>query len=355
LLDFPFGIIRLFSTWLVKVDFVLAGFARKVDAGVVKMIRFLLTRGHKYTLKMVKRSPLAPSIGLMNYDRLFRSRWIKHATHVFADLDRLGYWDLELASDLYLQMKNAGLAVLNNPALFKNRHSLLRALHLAGLNDFDAYRMNEINSIKRFPVFLRKIQGHREPLSGLLETREEAEKAVDAAVSAGTPEENLVLIEIAAEPVRPGLYRRLAAFRIGNAIVPHISVHDTSWLVKYGRTFDTIEDLYQEEHAQMELNPFAGHLMKVFDVAGVEYGRADFGFLKGRVQVFEINTNPHLTPAEPHPSATRVASMNLAWQKYMQALRSIDSQDGRTVRLADGRLQRGRPWKNLLARTRKVH
>ena len=70
------------------------------------MIRFLLTRGHDYTLKKVKKSPLAPSIGLMNYDRLFRSRWIKHATQVFADLDRLGYWDLELAAELYLQMKN---------------------------------------------------------------------------------------------------------------------------------------------------------------------------------------------------------------------------------------------------------
>jgi hypothetical protein len=322
---------------------------------VDKMIQFLLTRGHDYTLKQVKKSPLAPSIGLMNYDRLFRSRWITHATHVFADLDRLSYWDLELAADLYRQMKNADLSVLNNPARFKNRYTLLRALHTAGLNDFDAYRAHEINSVKRFPVFLRKIQGHRAPLSGLLETRAEAERAIDAAISAGTPEENLVLVEFAAEPVRPGLYRKLAVFRIGNAIVPHLSVHDTVWLVKYGRTFGSIEDLYREEHTMLEQNPFAEHLWKVFDVAGVEYGRADFGFFKGRLQVFEINTNPHVAPAEPHPSATRVASMNLAWEKYMQALRAIDSKGGRPVRLADGRVQRGRPWKNLLARTRKVH
>jgi hypothetical protein len=252
-------------------------------------------------------------------------------------------------------MKNAGLPVLNNPARFKNRYTLLRALHTAGLNDFDAYRAHEINSIKRFPVFLRKIQGHRAPLSGLLETREETRKAIDAAISAGTPEENLVLIELAAEPVRAGLYRKLAAFRIGNAIIPHLSVHDTVWLVKYGRMFDAIEDLYREEHAMLEQNPFAGHLRKVFDVAGVEYGRADFGFFRGRLQVFEINTNPHVAPAEPHPSATRVASMNLSWEKYLHALRAIDSHGGRSVRLADGPLQRWRPLKNLLARTRKVH
>jgi hypothetical protein len=318
------------------------------------MIQFYLTRGHDYTLKKVRRSTLAPAIGLMNYDRLFRSRWIKRATLVFADLDRLGYWDLELAADLYLQMKNAGLLVLNNPARFKNRYSLLRALHTAGLNDFNAYRPQEINSVKRFPVFLRRIQGHGAPLSDLLETREAAANAIDVAISAGTPEENLVLIELAAEPVRPGLYRKLAAFRMGNAIVPHLSVHDTVWLVKYGRTFNNIDELYREEHTMLEQNPFAGHFQKVFDVAGIEYGRADFGFFEGRLQVFEINTNPSLAPAEPHPSTTRVASMKLSWEKYLAALRALDSPGGPAVRLADGKLQRRRPWTNLWVRTRKV-
>jgi hypothetical protein len=47
--------------------------------------------------------------------------------------------------------------------------------------------------------------------------------------------------------------------------------------------------------------------------------------------------------------------MKLAWEKYLQALRAIDSPGGRTVRLAGRRLQHWRPWKNLLARTRKVH
>ena len=105
----------------------------------------------------------------------------------------------------------------------------------------------------------------------------------------------------------------------------------------------------------LEENPFAEHLRKVFDIAGIEYGRADFGFYQGRLQVFEINTNPYMERADPHPSATRVASMRLAWQKYMQALRDIDSQSGRTVRLVSGKLQRHRAWKNLLVRSRKVH
>jgi len=300
---------------------------------------------------------MAPRVELMNYDRPFWSRWAKSATYIFADLDRLGYWDLTLAADLYLQLKKAGLSVWNDPARFQNRYTLLRALHAAGLNDFNAYRSDEIDSIRRFPVFLREIHGHGNPLTGLLETREDAARAVDAAIDGGRPLENLVLIELAAEPIREGLYCKQAAFRIGNAIVPHVAVHDTTWLVKYGRTFDlAIEDVYKEEHAVLEENPFADHLRKVFDIAGIEYGRADFGFYQGRLQVFEINTNPLVGRVlESHPSATRVATMKLALEKYMAAMRAIDGGGKGLVRLPGGRLERRRLWMNLVRPMRQVY
>lgn len=318
------------------------------------MIRFLLTRGHSYTLKQVKKSRPAPPISLMPYDRLLRARWLRRGTYVFADLDRLSHWDLELAAEVYLLLRGAGLSVWNNPAKVKTRYPLLRALHSAGLNDFNAYRVHEIDSVARFPVFLRKIHGHRKPLSDLLPTRAELDKAVDAVVATGTPMENLLVVEFAAEPVRPGLYRKFSAFRIGQAIVPHICVHDTSWLVKYGKLGVAGEELYREELAMLQTNPFAEHLQKVFDIAQIEYGRADFGFCQGRIQVYEINTNPHVAPPEPHPSATRVVSLKLAWEKYLQALRALDSSGGWPVRLANGNLKRHRVWKNLLVRSRKV-
>jgi hypothetical protein len=318
------------------------------------MIQFLQTRGHAYTVKAVTRAKGAPAIGVLNYDALIRARGLRRGTWIFTDLDRLGFWDLEHVSHLYLQIKRAGLRVLNNPATVRSRYPLLRALRAAGLNDFNAYRVDELDAIEHFPVFVRKIHGHREPLSELLQTRAELQKTVDAAIAAGTPRENLLVIEFAAEAVRPGVYRKLSAFRIGDAIIPHISVHDTGWLVKYGKKFDNIEDLYQEELSMLQTNPHAEHLKKVFDIAGIEYGRADFGIYRGRIQVYEINTNPHVAPACEHPSATRVASMNLSWQKYLDGLRAIDSDGGSCVRVGNGTLQKHRPWKNLLARTRKV-
>jgi hypothetical protein len=104
----------------------------------------------------------------------------------------------------------------------------------------------------------------------------------------------------------------------------------------------------------LKSNPYAEHLRKVFDVAGIEYGRADFGMYRGRIQVYEINTNPHVAPPCEHPSATRVQSMKLSWESYLKALRGVDSPGGLAVRLGNGALQKHRPWKNLLVRTRKV-
>lgn len=318
------------------------------------MIRFLLTRGHSYTLKKVKRSQMAPRIAMTHYDRVLRARWLKRGTYVFTDLDRLSFWDLELAAQTFLQLKNAGMKVLNNPALVKTRYPLLRSLHESGLNDFNVYRAAEDFSRARFPVFVRKLQGHREPLSDLLHTHSEAQRVVDAAIAAGTPMENLIVVEFAAEPIREGLYRKLSAFRIGDRIVPHISVHDNSWLVKYGQHGIGTEELYREELELLKSNPFADQLRRVFDIAEIEYGRADFGMYRGRIQVYEINTNPHVAPPGGHPSAIRRESMRVAWNLYLDALRAIDTRGGFPVSIPNGKLQKFRAWKNLIVRTRKV-
>ena len=316
------------------------------------MIRFLISRGHGYTHECLRKTPQAPPVSLITYDRLLRACWLRRATYVFADIDRLSFWDLELVAHAYLEMKQLGLRVWNNPAKVKTRYALLRALHSAGLNDFNVYRADEINSSIRFPVFLRKNQLHSGPLTDLLHSTRELENAIAAAVNGGTPMENLVVVEFAAEPVRPGMYRKLGAFRIGDVIVPTISAHDTVWLTKYGQLGIAGEALYRDELELVKANPFAEHLRKAFEIAGIEYGRADFGIYKGRVQIYEINTNPMIDGPIPHPSLARQESMRLCWEKYLEALRALDNGGGWPVRLPNGTL--GRAWRNLFVRTRKT-
>jgi hypothetical protein len=55
-------------------------------------------------------------------------------------------------------------------------------------------------------------------------------------------------------------------------------------------------------------NPFEAPLKPVFELAAIEYGRADFGRLGGKAQIYEINGNPHIQFPTEHPSAPRTES-----------------------------------------------
>ncbi len=85
-------------------------------------------------------------------------------------------------------------------------------------------------------------------------------------------------------------------------------------------------------------NPHSAHLMRAFEIAGIEYGRADFGFRDGRIQIFEINTNPFVSAPPSHNSRVRVENMQLAWEKYLDALAAIDSPSGPPFSARGGRL-----------------
>lgn len=318
------------------------------------MVCFIVTRGHGYTLSPLAKMAERPVIRVMTYDSLMRSRWLRRASYVFTDIDRLSHGDLEHASVLYLEMKRGGLVVWNNPATVKIRYPLLRALHTAGLNDFNVYRIDDLNSAVRYPVFLRNTYGHTGPLTDLLHKPEDLNRSIDAAIASGVPEQNLIVIEYAAEPVREGVFRKHAAYRLGGEIIPHVSAHDTAWMIKAGQIGCADESFYVEEQEHVKTNPYSATLQRAFEIANVEYGRVDYGIAKGRVQVYEINSNPTITPPKPHPSPARGVTRALAWENFLKGLNTLDSPKGLPVRIDDGNLQRSRPWKNILMRTRMV-
>jgi len=319
------------------------------------MICFIMTEGHRYTLENVRKESRGPAIRVLNYDQLIGSRRLKRATYVFTDLDRLAYSDLEIAGRIYVQLRDAGVRVLNNPAKVKLRYSLLRALNRAGINDFNVHPAEEIPQGMRFPVYLRKMRGHGEPCTGLLQERHEVEKALAEQIEAGVPAEHLMIIEYAGEPVRPGVYRKLSEFRMGSALTPYLCGHDSHWLVKTGQVGIAGDDLYEDEYRIVSDDPYANSLREAFALAEIEYGRADFGFYQGRPQIFEINTNPHIPAPGLHPSAKRVQTMDLAWKKILQTLHTIDSEPGPDILLPkDNLLKRYRKWSRFLYRTREA-
>lgn len=289
------------------------------------MIFIFATAPHRYTHECVE-AEASVDVKVLGYPDLIQSPNMPQATYVFTDVDRLAPATLVHVAEIYRKLRDGGGKVLNDPARMLSRFGLLRALHRAGINAFDAYRIEELEQPRRWPVFLRVEGTHTPPVSGLLEDQAELDAAVEHAVAEGSPRSQMLIVEYAAEPVQPGLFRKLSAFRVGDRLLGYTCVHDDQWLVKYGKPAIATPELYEEEYRFVAECPFADVLRTAFEIAGVEYGRVDYGLVDGRPQIYEINSNPDLKlRPEPGPVARRNESNALFTANYLDALKAIDT------------------------------
>jgi len=286
------------------------------------MIYIVTAKAHNYTHTV---SACGDSIRLVSYDGLLAAKAVKASTWIFTDLDRLGFWELELAARIYRILSDAGLRVLNNPAVACKRFSLLRRLQRTGLNSFSVWRVGEGEQPDRYPVFLRTQSAHRGVLSELINDKETLDAEINRYTRQGYPASDLMVVEYCAQPSDAGIFRKLAAYRVGDRIVPALAAHEHHWVSKYGTEGIAGQALYDEEYRIMQENPYEDTLMQAFEVGNIEYGRIDFGLVDGRVEVYEINTNPTVLFPEEHPFPVRLQSGELSKKLYRQALAVIDS------------------------------
>lgn len=295
------------------------------------MIVFLLTDDYAWTHKQLVGASLEARVRLMSYAELTSANMLPQATYVFTDLDRLSPGGLRLAATAYRRLRDQGVAVLNDPARVLSRYGLLRRLYLSGINTFNAYRVEEGVIPERWPVFLRCEGDHNGPLCDLLHSMKEVHTVVAGAVARGLPLASLLIVEFAAQPVRPGLYRKLASFRVGKTTFAHTCVHDDQWVAKMGKLGIAPPELYEDEFRIVRDDPYAKALAAAFDIAGIDYGRVDFGLIDGKATIYEINSNPAIQFDETHPVPIRVESYNLFKRNYLDALNRIDTPDDQGI------------------------
>jgi hypothetical protein len=292
------------------------------------MILFVLRTGHHYTVKALQGLDGGVAVEAMDYRVLLGAGELPRATYIFGDLDRIPLYWLRLAAQVWRRLQDRGFTVLNDPARVLSRYGLLRRLHAAGFNRFNAYRVEDQPMPARWPVFLRCEGDHLGPVSDLLHSGDGLQREIDRAVAGGLPLASLLIIEFAAEQTRPGPFRKLSCFRIGRARFAHTCVHDASWVAKTGVRGIAPPELYEDEHRIVRDDPYGTAIAPAFDIAGVDYGRADFGLVGGRPQLYEINTNPDIGFEEEHPVALRRSSHGLFRANYLSALRAIDTPAG---------------------------
>lgn len=299
-----------------------------------------VTTGHnKWTVRQLRRAVASRGIrhDLWTYNQLFSKRRLPRATYVFTDFDRLMAWHIELAARIYLRLQDDGLTVLNDPREYVPRWAYLKRLYADGINDFTCWLPMLGERPDRYPAFLRTVHAHRSVDSGLLHSQSDADAALSDALGRGLTLNDLVFVEYAAEPGAGGkTFRKFAAYRIGDRVVRAVTVTDKDWVAKIGAKGSASDAEYAQDLAEHRDYPRADMVRACFDVAGMTYGRIDYGLVGGRPQIYELNTNPTLGFSRKHPKADRRAAIDLKNEQFLDAIELICQTDtGPMVRVGD--------------------
>jgi hypothetical protein len=298
------------------------------------MIIFVTTKRHAYTVASLvhgRSGPTLPQFRAMAWEDLFHARSIPRATYVFTDLERLPAPELFLAAQVYQAATAAGLRCLNNPALVRHRYALLHALHAHGHNPFAVYRAETSPRPQRFPVFIRCESDHGVPVTGLLGSQAELDAALVTLHAQGVPLRFMVVIEFCAAAIAPGVWRKFGTFRVGARMHLDHAVVEDNWLVKYGTPGLTTAAQFTDERDAVATNRGAETLRPAFEIAQIEYGRADHATVNGREVVYEINTNPHIGRLSKQRSLVRDETLAIGRARLITLLAEIDTPEGGQV------------------------
>lgn len=279
------------------------------------MIIFVGSRRQTYLLRAMRRDERMPAWTCRTYHWLFRVRRLPAGTYIFLGVDRLDSGERRLAGQFYRHINSlgAGWRALNDPAVAMGRYRLLRSLHEAGINSFNAYLVAEGTKPAVYPVFIRRNSSSALPLTGLVTSPRELQGAIDRLISSGEVPEDLVIIEFCGEEFRPGIYRKQSEYRIADRYIPTPTIYAGTWLVKVSNTIAVPDDLTAFDVDVLDRNPFAEVARKAFEIAGIEYGRADIGIVGGRPQVYEINFNPDTRTQRERPNANN--ALSALWER----------------------------------------
>jgi hypothetical protein len=290
------------------------------------MIHYLVTRAHAYTMRMYLETwqrDLAGRVSFEYYEDLPYRQHIAGGTYIFSDLERLNVAQLAAAQSYAEQLRQGGGKIFNEPRNVLRRYELLKLMHEKGVNGFNVYRLNEPRTAMRFPVFVREENEHTGSLTGLLQNDAELEKAIAELTVAGKDARHLLIVEYCHTADSGGIFRKYAAMKIGDRLIPRHVLFSGEWVDKYPDVIDMGK--IGEELAFLKLNPHENELREAFALARIDYGRVDYSVLDGKLTIWEINTNPVIMAAPGKCDPDRLPGQARSAKGIAEAFDRIDS------------------------------
>jgi len=269
------------------------------------MLFFVTLTEHSHTIWRFIRGCGQRNVAFLKpltYERLFTSGRVPLGHTIFTDFDRLTHHEIHYAGRMAraLRAYDPAIRILNDPPHVLERYALLKRLHREGINDFDVTRLEAGDRPSRFPVFIR-CEDDAQPLdTGLLHSEDELKAALNRLREQGMPLKRRIAVGFAAEPSADGYYRKYGVICVGDRLVPQHVLRGTDWYVKSGSVpHDAAFD--EERLRYFHEFPHGEEIRQIMSLANMQFGRVDYGIVGGRIQVYEINSNPKMPGLGPRP------------------------------------------------------
>ena len=239
------------------------------------------------------------------------TRRLQAGTVIFSDVERLTPNLKPIAEKLYIEAEKAKCNILNHPNKSLKRYELQKALN----NDFSVYKSGE-NVNLRFPVFLKEENEHKGSATGLLYSKDELKEAL-------LRYPGYLIIEFLDTSDELGIFRKYSSFYIDGLVIPRHILFSKNWIVRGPDIIDL--ETVAEELVYINENSYKKEIINIFNIADIQYGRIDYSFYQGRMQVWEINTNPMLTTAETASSKMRKVVHEMSAKLINEAFSQLNS------------------------------
>jgi hypothetical protein len=303
------------------------------------MIYFLAPAGERlfHDYLDVRGRSIADHFQIIAYENL--PQRFRGGTYVFSALEQLSAPMERLVAHLHAQLSTCeGVRLLNRPGRSLRRYELLSELSRLQRNEHRAVRATDDLSGLRYPVFVRGEHTHDGALSPLLHDAREVEAWIGRLVVVGRRLDELLVIEFCDTADANGIYRKYAAFIIGDQILPRSLDRGRDWMLKRQGTDYTHEAL-AEELEFVRTNPHERELREIFAIAGVGYGRIDYAVQDGRIRTWEINLHPTIGrgregskyKAPPEFRDTHARTKDYVHERLREAWLNVDLQDDREL------------------------
>ena len=239
---------------------------------------------------------------------------------IFSDLERLRPDEFLLAGQMAgaLLARAGSYRVLNDPRRYAGRFQLLKMLAAKGINNYRVRRADEPHDDLQFPVFVRHEMNHDGPATQLLRSAKELREALARAeFQAPAVRRQLMVVEYC-DCGHGGVFRKYSAMKVGDAIIPRHVLFSSEWAAK---TPDLVTDeSLREEGDFFHGFPHAEPLAEIFRLAGIDYGRIDYGLRDGKIQTWEINTNPTVVPLRAKVDPRRLPVQSESARRIAEAI-----------------------------------